>query len=154
MNTFLPYPDFAECARVLDTRRLGKQIIECRQILKAILDPNYGWQNHPAVNMWRGSAYTLSTYLTEMASEWLRRRGKVHGAYDNFLDNEFDLCVLRANRPPAWLGDERLHSSHRANLLRKDPVYYGQFGWKEEPVEKYWWPTQSEDYAQRAGWSN
>src|SRR4029450_1776908 len=28
MQTFLPDPDFAACARVLDTRRLGKQRVE------------------------------------------------------------------------------------------------------------------------------
>lgn len=150
MNTFLPYPDFAECARVLDTRRLGKQIIECRQILKAILDPNYGWQNHPAVNMWREDEDSLTLYADHMNDEWVERRGKSHGAYLNMCD-DLGWCFCGVKRWPKWLGDERLHSSHRANLLRKDPVHYGQFGWKEEPAEGYFWPTKSEDYAQRAG---
>lgn len=44
MQTFLPYPNFAASARVLDNRRLGKQRVECVQILKAI-QPGYatGW---------------------------------------------------------------------------------------------------------------
>ena len=54
MQTFLPYPDFAKSAACLDNKRLNKQIVECYQILRAITDPTYGWQNHPAVNMWRG----------------------------------------------------------------------------------------------------
>lgn len=42
---------------------------------------------------------------------------------------------------PWWLGDERLHSSHRGRLLYKDPDWYSQFGWSEEPIETgYWWP--------------
>ena len=36
MQTFLPYPDFAESAKVLDNKRLGKQRVECLQIMKAL----------------------------------------------------------------------------------------------------------------------
>lgn len=49
MQTFLPFPSFIESARVLDNKRLCKQRVECLQILKALHDPSYGWQNHPAV---------------------------------------------------------------------------------------------------------
>ena len=31
MQTFLPYADFVECARVLDDKRLNKQIVEAEQ---------------------------------------------------------------------------------------------------------------------------
>lgn len=34
MQTFLPYPDYAESAAVLDLKRLGKQIIEACQIAR------------------------------------------------------------------------------------------------------------------------
>ncbi len=143
MQTFLPSHDFKECARMLDLRRLGKQIIECRQIIKAILDPSYGWQNHPAVNMWRGHGYTLTCYMDRMADEWFERRGKMHGAYENCI-NEGEYAAACKQQPshPTWLGSRRLHSSHRANLLRKDPDHYGQFGWTESPAEGYYWPMQ------------
>ena len=36
MQTFLPYPSFEQSARVLDNRRLGKQRVECLQILQAL----------------------------------------------------------------------------------------------------------------------
>ena len=36
MQTFLPYPDFAKSAACLDNRRLGKQRVECLQILKTL----------------------------------------------------------------------------------------------------------------------
>lgn len=36
MQTFLPYPDFNESARVLDDKRLGKQRVECLQILNVL----------------------------------------------------------------------------------------------------------------------
>ena len=36
MQTFLPYPDFQISASVLDYRRLGKQRVECKQLLTAL----------------------------------------------------------------------------------------------------------------------
>jgi hypothetical protein len=43
---------------------------------------------------------------------------------------------------PFWINDERLFSSHRSNLLRKDQEWYGKFGWKEGPDLPYFWPTK------------
>ena len=40
---------------------------------------------------------------------------------------------------PPWLGNEAFHSSHRANLLRKDYQYYSQFEWSENPENPYVW---------------
>lgn len=45
MQTFVPYSDHAETARFLDNRRLFKQLIEGKQILLALSDPEYGWQS-------------------------------------------------------------------------------------------------------------
>jgi len=42
---------------------------------------------------------------------------------------------------PVWLYDEEFHASHRSNLLRKDPEYYGRFGWQELPDLPYLWPV-------------
>ena len=36
----------------------------------------------------------------------------------------------------------RYHSAMRANLLRKDPVWYGKFGWVEDPATPYFWPSK------------
>jgi len=41
---------------------------------------------------------------------------------------------------PAWLGTDTFHASHRSNLLRKDPDYYGQWGWTEPSDLPYIWP--------------
>ena len=37
MQTFLPYADFPGSAKVLDRKRLGKQRVECCQILNTLL---------------------------------------------------------------------------------------------------------------------
>ena len=44
MQTFLPYPDFIASARVLDSKRLGKQRVEALQVLRGLIRPGYGWR--------------------------------------------------------------------------------------------------------------
>lgn len=42
---------------------------------------------------------------------------------------------------PTWLGNEDFHAAHRSNLLRKDHVWYGIFGWTEPDDLPYVWPV-------------
>ncbi len=42
MQTFLPYPDFEKTARVLDSRRLGKQRAEALTIIRCLVSPTAG----------------------------------------------------------------------------------------------------------------
>jgi len=112
----LPAPDFKECARILDYRRLGKQRVEAYQILNTLRGESLGWRNHPAVKMWAGYEPALKQYGREMCLEW-RARG--------YKDNMLERFVLDAPVVlPTWLGDSRLHISHQSNLIRKDPEYY------------------------------
>lgn len=131
MQTFLPLSDFAQSAKVLDWRRLGKQRVEARQIVRALLYGG-GWQNHPAVQMWRGHVAALIHYSNVMIREWVAR------GYRNTMPL---LAVQSIVTLPAWYGETVFHASHRSNLLRKDPEHYGQFGWKEGPDLPYYWPS-------------
>ena len=133
MQTFIPYEDIEQSAKVLDYRRLGKQRSECKQILNALYKGG-GWKNHPAVKMWSGYENALTLYMNTVIIEWIRR-----GYKNNML-----LCEVNENDVvyPLWLGDNRFHASHRSNLLRKDPKYYGQFGWNEPDNLPYFWPTK------------
>lgn len=139
MQTFLPYPDFYRSASVLDRMRLGKQRVESLQIIKALVVPGSGWQNHPAVLMWSGHEGALFRYLTAICKTW-----REHGYRDTCEEKGRVLLVGRDISPedPRWLGDERLHSSHRSNLLRKSPQHYGAFGWTEGPDLPYFWPSK------------
>jgi hypothetical protein len=145
MQTFLPYPSYRETATVLDYRRLGKQRVECKQIVLAMNKAMGGWTNHPATRMWRGHELELCDYAIAICEEWIAR------GYNDSL-----LPFFKARReelrqeceelgvpmdPPVWMGDDSVHASHRANLLRKDPDYYGQFGWEEDPSLPYVWPV-------------
>lgn len=136
MNTFLPYADFEASAKVLDRARLGKQRVECKQILRALRGETAGWRNHPAARMWRGHERSLCDYAIAVCREW-RRRG-----YRDSLLPWFELMrlELRNTDAPSWLGRIDIHASHRSNLLRKDPERYGQFNWREGPDLPYVWP--------------
>jgi Pyrimidine dimer DNA glycosylase len=70
VQTFLPYPDFARTAEVLDDRRLGKQRVEVLQILNAMHRTSGGWINHPATRMWRGYEPALIAYGLAIIGVW------------------------------------------------------------------------------------
>ena len=178
MQTFLPFADFSKSAACLDDKRLGKQRVECLQILKALQSParcepckgtgtlSFGWirgvaqsmaqcprckasgyiprawANHPATRMWRGYEHTLTNYLEAVIEEW-EFRGvedtvwrRVNEEFRDIVNTAYSDCMY-----PHWLGDERLHSSHRAALLYKLPAHYSQFGWTETPKQDYYWPV-------------
>ncbi len=148
MQTFLPYKSFVESALCLDRRRLGKQRVEAMQILKTLLGQSIGWASHPAVRMWRGHEHSLWRYAVICCFEW-KKRGYDSTKVDATLADlaeRYGLCEIEArDNPPPWLGDWRLHASHRSNLLRKDLGHYSRFGWKEEPGLEYVWPVTKED---------
>lgn len=136
MQTFLPYADFTQTAKCLDYRRLGKQRVECKQIYLALTTPTYGWQSHPAVQMWRGYKESLALYGLTICIEWCNR-----GYNDSLTPFFCDRISRRTARPPAWLGCVEVHQSHQSNLLRKDLLFYSQFGWSVKSNLPYIWPT-------------
>jgi hypothetical protein len=135
MQTFLPYPCFVATAKVLDYRRLGKQRIEARQIVDALGRKSKGWAQHPVARMWDGYELALMRYFNVISREWIER-GYQHNMGMYPLPKHIPL--------PDWYGDERLHASHRAALLFKEPAYYERFGWAEEPAYAYHWPVSRE----------
>ena len=131
MQTFLPYPDFAASAAALDNRRLGKQRVEALQVLRAVTRETYGWKRHPVVRMWMGYPEAIAAYGLAVCDEWVRR-----GCADTCAATiRADLAeaglppprsqeeLARLGNVPGWLGDERLHRSHQAALVRKNPEY-------------------------------
>lgn len=134
MQTFLPYADFAQSAFCLDNKRLGKQRVECLQILTAIDDGSYGWQNHPAVNMWRPYSYSLLQYSKIICLEWISR------GYNDSILNKLNHLEYIDTGNPYWLGYESFHESHQSNLLRKLPEHYSKFNWQVQDNLPYVWP--------------
>lgn len=137
MQTFLPLVGFTESARVLDRQRLGKQRIEVLQVLRVLRGETRGWTSHPAVKMWRGAEGALAIYGLAICDEWIAR-----GYMDGCLEKIARLGAGAIAPRPPWLGNSRLHSSHRAALLWKNPGWYKHYGWQELPKLDYWWPTE------------
>jgi hypothetical protein len=129
MQTFLPVADFTETARLLDNPRLGKQRVECLQVLRALELPDYGWVNHPVVTMWRGHTAGLVVYSLAMVRVW-RERGFADSTERLIAEFAPDAASMTqaeaaaAGLLPSWVGDEELHLSHRSNLIAKDPAFY------------------------------
>lgn len=130
MNTFLPYEDFDASARALDSRRLGKQRIEARQILRVLQGKATGWQHHPAVAIWRGYEGALAAYYNAVLREWIARGYKNSMVYEP---------VDEGYAKPPWLGWPPVHAAYRARLLQKEPSWYEKFGWTEEPAAVFDW---------------
>jgi hypothetical protein len=136
MQTFLPFPSFSDSARVLDSKRLGKQRVECLQILKALTLPSYGWQHHPAVKMWRGHEQSLVEYSRAVCIEWLKR-----GYKDTCLEKIAafaEPCVVI--HKPHWLTVD-LCRTHQSNLIRKYPEHYAPLFPNVPDDLAYVWPA-------------
>lgn len=139
MQTFLPYSDFERSAAVLDRQRLGKQRVECKQLLHALGGLKKGWANHPAAKMWRGHEWALVDYSLAVCREWTAR-----GYVDNQAPIIEALRPAEDTGPPRWLGDPAFHLAHRANLRRKLPDHYGPHlgpEWDVDPSTPYVWPV-------------
>ena len=132
MQTFLPYPDLQKSIRVLDYKRLGKQRVETFQVLNILLErtETKGWRNHPVTLMWSGYESALQLYQNYTIQEWIDRGYKNTMQFEN---------ITTAIKMPSWFGNERLHRSHRSNLLRKDYEYYSQYFLEDSNLE-YFWP--------------
>lgn len=133
MQTFLPYPDFARTASVLDPVRLGKQRVEALQVLRGLTVPGYGWRHHPAVRMWTGYEEGLVRYGLEICRVWCAtgRQDTCAGTLLSDFTARVRTGPVRTQRElataeelPPWLGDQDFHRSHRSALVRKDPGYY------------------------------
>lgn len=133
MQTFLPSTNFAWAAQMLDSKRLNKQILEGYQILNVLSgqSPTGGWRNHPAVLMWKNHEGALSKYLDYMITE-----AKIRGIKTD--KNELNIKTLFNKVGKSWnytmpkwfdndLDSMRIVTTHRANLFKKDPIYYAKF---------------------------
>lgn len=132
MQTFLAYPDFYDSLHCLDPSRLGNQIYrECKTIV------NGGWKNHSVSKMWKNHKYALCEYALVGLYVLRTERNRPYPHWEQWFAEKqktFENTGL-----PAIIGREDFHDSHKSNLLRKDPEYYGQFGWNVPDNLEYVW---------------
>lgn len=137
-NTFLVSSDFHENARCLDNRRLNKQIVEAMQVFNYLIGKGKMQGNPHPYRMWKGYELCLLSYICALHDEWISRfdNGKRGGKRTHKNGVEAERIISNTSFveycEPNWIRNESVLSSHRSALLYKDPVWYGQFGWKEE----------------------
>ena len=133
MQTFLPFKSFNQSAKALDNKRLNKQILEGYQILKVLNnpDPRAAWRNHPAARMWAGYEDALFTYIMAMVKEANLRGIKTDKNLANLTELRNKTISHWGKGMPKWMLDRdkinRVVTTHRANLYKKDPEYYWEF---------------------------
>lgn len=148
MQVFVPSShSFSDCVRVLDNKRLFKQMLEVSQLLDAMADrptlsgkPRTGWKNHPAYLAWKYNMPALAAYGMACVEECRNRDLKTETLGPRIAANYTQDYAL-----PAWWGDEQVHASHRARLLTKNYDFYSQWGWPEAKWSNltecdYQWP--------------
>ncbi|NHD19296.1 MULTISPECIES: MSMEG_6728 family protein [unclassified Actinopolyspora] len=150
MQTFLPWPDFAAVARVLDPQRLGKQRVEALQVLRALTVVHYGWRHHPAASMWAGYEEALTRYGLEICRVWCAtgRADTCAASLRADLSSSLGLESVRtqdalaeAGELPPWLGDPVFHRAHQSALVRKAPEYYEEWFPDVPPDLPAVWPV-------------
>lgn len=163
MQTFLPLADFEPSLQTLNDKHLNGQRNEAYQIILALTEhqptakgdlwdgtsvepKTFRYAVHTVARQWKGYEFSLLAYLDSVMIV-----GHSRGLFLTSDVVDRALACFVASHPtevweytdmedPPWMGDERLHASHRSNLLRKDPAHYGQFGWKEPHDLPYFYP--------------
>ena len=141
----------------LDNKRLNKQILETYQILNILSgqSKSNAWRNHPAVLMWEGAESELWRYgQTAMClAEW--RGIKTDKNKANFEALARKSALSWDDDEPLWRKSpsilKRVTTTHKANLYRKDPVFYAHFAEAvDSPYNKpccdtcqYFWVTHT-----------
>lgn len=88
MQVFCPYANPNKTAKVLDNKRLNKQILECIQILSANTGINVGWKipkyvyNHPTTLLWKDGSRYLILYCHTLIFKYSKRTHKRHKCLD------------------------------------------------------------------------
>lgn len=112
-----------ETAKVLDIRRLNKQIIECHQILDA-LNGAKAWSNHPVVLEYKDYVDWLKLY-TFVLEEY--RNG-------NYATAELVSDTIIA---PEFQTEEFFNQMKR-RLYTKNPHHYSQWSYLGESQENWY----------------
>jgi hypothetical protein len=153
MQTFLPSGSTLFSAQALDNKRLNKQILEGYQILKVLSTNGKAWRNHPAVLMWEGHEKALLSYINDMIKEAKYRGIKTEKNEANINELYGKYHNAWGRTQPDWMLDKtklsKVVATHRANLYRKDPIYYAEYSkavsseYNTPCCSKclYFWPT-------------
>lgn len=149
MITYMPLPSILDSVAALPSGVLRPQLIDCLNILEHLSGFRAGMLYAPAVQMWVGAARGLFIYTDaiqeRMDAEKLSSpsiqvtKDKIRIATTMILEQEA-FAEHPSDSSPFWLGDDRVHASHRSRLLTNYPQAVSRFNWTEPQHLTIFWP--------------
>lgn len=157
---FVPLPDLRESARSLCRKALTLtyRTLARMDALEEAFDAgweNPGWSNHGSPSywwaMWREYPAARAVYTQEILKALVVMDSQSRHHPRRAELREISAVVEKQLSPgfkytPAvsrqwagqieWLGDERLHASHRKYLQYQWPAWYRQYGWDDPPTKE------------------
>lgn len=145
MQVFICDKNVLDIAKAMwsDQKRYNKQIVECGQILKAIIGETKAWANHPVCLMYKEHKEWLECYMKcfEAYRHYMRvddnTSAKLIWEYECLFQNE------EANKLTPPFIDEPMQIQHRKRLYTKAPQLYPQFE-KYGTSEENWYFVNNE----------
>ena len=122
-----------ETAKALDKRRLNKQIIECEQILNAILGFSKSWANHPCTIQYREHIVWLFCYQSCLRSYMEYMSGKV--SHLSAIEKFNEVCEKCT---PNFHTQDYFDNMKR-RLYTKNHEHYKQWENLGESYENWYW---------------
>jgi hypothetical protein len=114
-----------ETAKILDKRRLNKQIIEVNQILNAIKGSK-AWHNHPCTIQYKGHVDWLENYLSCLI--YYKNGLELHAEVESDLA---DVCR------PSFHTEEYFNQMKR-RLYTKNKIHYSQYSYLGESNQNWY----------------
>lgn len=115
---YIPTHNLDRCFIKFDDNLLREQRSECFKIMASINQENKE-QLHPCVQMWVDYKQFLMLFTNKCMDE-CDKRGFTNHTYFHYLQSDIGDNPTK----PWWWGWDRLHLSHRAGLIHKDPDTY------------------------------
>lgn len=116
-----------ETAMCLDKKRLNKQIVECKQMLRALEGLSKGWRNHPCTIQYDKHRYWLWVYMLCLASY-----------RDEQYFNSILLSEVCESYKPEFHTEEYFEQMKR-RLYTKDKEHYSYWLELGESNENWYW---------------
>ncbi len=116
-----------ETAMCLDKKRLNKQIVECKQMLRTLDGLSKAWKNHPCTIQYNKHRYWLWVYMLCLASY------RDEQYLDSILFSE--VCEMYK---PEFHTDEYFEQMKR-RLYTKDKEHYSYWSELGESNENWYW---------------
>jgi hypothetical protein len=142
MNVFI-IGSAIDTAKVLDPKRLNKQIVECRQIINAIKGNNKGWKNHPAVIQYQEYEDWLFGYLMCLENYYwaVYKKDVPELTRPDLMEHAIKWSKLASELCPSFHTEE-FFTQMKRRLYTKDNNHYKQWSALSESQENWYWSTK------------